>query len=688
MRLLLRLAFACGAASIAQSVLAQVDLAAAPSAASAGSIYHPADFARFAPKTALDMVSQVPGFAVEQADERRGFGQGGANILINGRRFSGKANDATTALSRIPASDVVRIEVVDAASLDIPGLSGRVANIITSSTGSDLSGSFAWRPEFRIRLTDPALLNGEVSVTGTRGRFNYTLGLRNEHARTGAQGIERVFDPAGNLVDVRDEFVLFDDDRPRISAALRYDAPDGSVANLNLSWEWYRFRAIEESPRTFPEPAPGLRILREREDEWNYEIGADYEFGLGPGRLKLIGLRRFDHSPFESMVVTDYSGVVPAAGTRFARTSDEGESILRAEYGWKAGAADWQLSLEGALNSLDNVSRLFILDPQGEFGEVPLPGGTATVEEWRTEGNITYGRPLSPDLTLQASLGTEYSRLSQTGAAGLTRQFVRPKGFVSVAYAASPRLNLRARVEREVGQLNFLDFLASVNLNAGNANAANPDLVPPQSWNVEAEATRSLGNFGTITAKAYVRFISDIVDQIPIGPFGEAPGNLDSATVYGVDWTSTFNFDPLGWRGARLDARIQLQHSRLTDPLTGETRQITRNMRRQLDIDFRHDIPATDWAWGIEFDQFRQSLGIRLHEVEYFVNDPFFMGIYIEHKDVFGLTVRGLVRNLHAAQERLTRTVFVDRRDGRPAFTEIRARGFGPIFAFTVTGSF
>lgn len=679
---------ACGAALAPHVLNAQSDLPPAPSAVSAGTVYEPVDFARFAPRTALDMVSQIPGFAIEAADERRGLGQGGDNILINGRRFSGKANDAVTALIRIPAADVARIEVVDAASLDIPGLSGRVANIITADSTPDLSGSFAWRPEFRLRLTDPALLNGEMSLSGSTGRLSYTLGLRNQHARTGARGIERVFDPAGNLVDERDEYVLFDDDRPRISGALRYNAPDGAIANLNLSYEWYRFRAIEESPRVFPEPAPGHRILRERENEWNYEIGSDYEFGVGPGRLKLIGLRRFDHSPYESTVVTDYLGAIPAVGSRFARTSDQEESILRGEYGWSGGGADWQVNAEGALNTLDNVSQLFILGPRGDFDEIPLPGGTATVKEWRTEGNVTYGRPLAPDLTLQASLGAEYSRIGQTGAGGITRQFVRPKGFLSVAYAASPRLDFRGRVEREVGQLNFLDFLASVNLNAGNANAANPNLVPPQSWNVEAEATRNLGDFGTITARAYARFISDIVDQIPIGLTGEAPGNLDDAIVYGLDWTSTFNFDPIGWRGARLDARLRLQHSRLTDPLTGEVRQITRNMRRSVDVDFRHDIPGTQWAWGMEVDQYRQSLGIRLDEVQYFVNDPAFIGIYAEHKDVFGLTVRGIVRNLHGAKERLTRTVFVDRRDGPPAFTEVRARGFGPIFAFAVTGSF
>jgi outer membrane receptor for ferrienterochelin and colicin len=92
--------------------------------------YTPADFARFAPRTALDMLRQVPGFSIQGANQARGLGQASGNVLINGQRISGKSNDAVTELSRIPASSVQRIEIADGATLDIAGLSGQVANII------------------------------------------------------------------------------------------------------------------------------------------------------------------------------------------------------------------------------------------------------------------------------------------------------------------------------------------------------------------------------------------------------------------------------------------------------------------------------------------------------------------------------------------------------------------------------
>ena len=49
----------------------------APVAKAAGNarVYTPADFARFAPKTAYDMLTQVPGFSIRSADQERGLGQ-------------------------------------------------------------------------------------------------------------------------------------------------------------------------------------------------------------------------------------------------------------------------------------------------------------------------------------------------------------------------------------------------------------------------------------------------------------------------------------------------------------------------------------------------------------------------------------------------------------------------------------
>src|SRR3546814_18150735 len=53
-----------------------------PATTQAARSYTPLDFTRFSPRTALDMLRQVPGFTIEeQEQERRGLGQAKAHVL-------------------------------------------------------------------------------------------------------------------------------------------------------------------------------------------------------------------------------------------------------------------------------------------------------------------------------------------------------------------------------------------------------------------------------------------------------------------------------------------------------------------------------------------------------------------------------------------------------------------------------
>lgn len=659
--------------------------APALTALAGGRVYRAADFARFAPRNAADMLRQVPGFIVQRPDARRGLGEGGGNVLINGRRTSGKSNDALTELGRIPARNVERIEILDGASLDIPGLSGQVANVVARLGGT--SGQFAWRPEFRPGRSDPMLLRGDASLSGSAGPVGYTIGIRNEAFRGGGKGPSLIFDSEGLLLETRDEVVTVRSDRPKLNGSFKYEGADGSIANLNLSYGRNWFSSLELSDRSAPGFVDRNRRVRSTEKEYSYEIGGDYEFGLGPGQLKLIALRQFEQSPFDTRAITRFASGAAQVGSRFTRTADEAENIGRAEYRWKNGSNDWQVSAEWAYNSLDNVSGLFTLRPGGEFVSVPLPGGTAKVEEDRGEIRATWGRPLSSTLALQASLGGEYSELRVSGAGGSSRSFYRPKGFVSAAWKASPRLDLNVKLDRAVGQLNFSDFLASVNLSNENRNAANPELVPPQSWELDLSANRNLGAFGSTSLRFFGRLFSDVVDQIPIGETGESAGNLESATVYGVESRGTFLFDPLGWRGAKLDARFTFQNSSVEDPLTGELRRISNSPVRNIDLNLRHDVAGTEWAWGTNLQHNRSARSFRLGELSYSYDGPVFGIVYIERKNVLGFTIRSAWGNIYGARNVLDRIVYTGRRTGPIAFIEQRRRAGGPFFAFSISGS-
>lgn len=650
--------------------------------------FKPDDFERFAPRSALDMAQQIPGFSIQSGGGARGLGQADTNVLINGQRISGKSNGPVEALRRIPSKDVVQLELVDGASLDIGGLTGQVLNVITRSTGG-ISGQFRYSAEWRSFGVPFRWGDGQVSFAGGGANSEWTLSFENDAGRRGNEGTERVFAADGTLIDIRDEKSRFDSDRPSLSGSYTRNAANGNTLNLTGQVQGFIFRQSEISERSGAvAPTERLRDFQSSEDEYNFELGVDYSFAFGPGRLKLIGYHRYEDSPTVSLVTTSFADNRPITGSRFTRDADEGETIGRAEYTFAGLGGDLQWALEGVKNSLEIDSQFEETDEFGDFQPVEFDGASARVEEDRAETSITYSRPLAANLQLQLSLGGEYSRISQSGQSGLTRTFYRPKGFASFDWNANQSLNLSGRVAREVGQLNFFDFIASANLDQDRVNVTNANLVPPQSWVVEIEATKSLDELGSINLRAFHENISDIVDQIPIEGGGEAPGNLDSATRAGIAGEVTLLFDSLGARGLRFDGEFEIAESEVLDPLLGTPREISNFRWLLLDLGIRQDFFGSPWAMGASYRLGDRRASVRVDEVALATDRPGFARVFVEHKDLAGLTARLRIGNLINQRDNLDRTIFIDRAAGLIDLVEERRRVFGVVYSFDIEGSF
>jgi len=658
-----------------------------PGAADAGPTYEADFFERFSPRTALDMVREVPNFSIQSSGEGRGLGQARENVLINGRRVAGKSNTAVDALSRISAGSVIRIEVRDGATLEIPGLSGQVVNVVADL--DRISGNWEWSPEFR-EAVNPALTRGSIALNGQIRGWTYSLGFESDSFRNGSRGPTLIERPDGSLIERRTEDGQFYGDQPSISVNLGHESDAGSVLNLNAQYTLFEFDGRTWSFREAAGQTDRLFNFTESEDEWNAEFGGDYEFDLGPGRLKFIGLQRQEDSPFDIRQRTVYADGRPDTGSRFLRQADEGESILRSEYSWAPREGDdWQIAIEGAFNFLDIASELAELQPDGDFAPVALTNGSSRVEERRAEASVTHTHPIGENLSIQASLAVEYSELSQDGAVGQTREFVRPKGFARLTWTPSETTTHRLSFERRVGQISFFDFIASVDLFNGNNNAGNPELSPPQTWEIGWETTKQMGAYGSVTVDAFYQIIDDIIDIVPIGATGQAVGNLDQAKRYGAGVEATLLFDPYGWEGAKLDVDARIEDSALDDPLTGETRDISRNLVWFLDTTFRWDIPDTNWAVGGGTFYQRRAPRFRLDEFGFFHAEPAFHRVTIEHKDVLGATVSATYSHwISQVNERFERYVYVDRRGGPVDFIQTENRKFGGVLRFEVSKEF
>ena len=653
-------------------------------------VYTPADFARFAPRNALDMLRQVPGFTIISQDQGRGLGQANDNVLVNGERLSSKSDSVFDQLNRISTNRVERIEIVDGGTLGIPGLSGQVANVITK--GAAVSGRFEYRAIARPRYAKPSYGGGEISLSGSTPRLEWTAAFSHGVGRGGAGGGKGalITDRFGAPTEHRDVLIQFVGEFPRLAGTLKWDGPGSLVANVNASYSRTYEDFSNDEERDLVTGVDLFRDLDNRTRGYAYEIGGDVDFALGPGRMKVIGLERFNARDFRSDLIFIYIDGAPSTGSRFAQQSDNGERIGRAEYRWDMLGGNWQIDAEAAFNRLDQVGQLFTLDTARNFNEIPFPSGTGGVTEDRYELILNHNRTLAPGLTMQLSGGGEYSKLVQTGAGGLTRTFWRPKGSATLAWTATPGLDLSLKLARTVGQLSFGDFLANVNLGQNTGNAGNALLVPQQAWEVDFEARKNLQAWGSATLRLYGRRIEDFIDIIPVAGGLESRGNIEGkATLYGASLNATINLDPLGWKGAKINANGRIEDSTLSDPLTSVDRPFSFHNYTGGEISLRYDVPSSDWAMGGGFNWSINKRYVRLFEIGRDYEGPIYTFAFIENKDVFGLTVNLNMFNLTAGQGFFDRTVYTGLRDRSPiSFVERRRTNISTIYRLTIRGSF
>ena len=170
--------------------------------------YHASFFERYDPISARDMLRWIPGTSDlipapsigggGNGGQERGFGSGGDQVLINGKRLSGKSNDIASAVQRIQARSVERIEVIrgTASGLDVR-TEGILVNIVLAADIGDGAGS--WQVHASNYEHAGVNWDGLLSYGSSAGRLKYLLSLEvgPQDSGTSVYAIERYFAPDG-----------------------------------------------------------------------------------------------------------------------------------------------------------------------------------------------------------------------------------------------------------------------------------------------------------------------------------------------------------------------------------------------------------------------------------------------------------------------------------------------------------
>ena len=574
-------------------------------------------FTEFRPITALDMIGRIPGFAFDGGSSARGISGTVGNVLIDGERPLARGDSLSSILSRVPAGQVVRIDVVrgGAGGIDMGG-KPVVANVIRRPDAGVSGAASA-----SLSVTRDGDLGPGVSLQAQRQRNgrSYEGALR---LNTGGQsqfGERLRLSPDGEVL-LRAETEA-DIDFSSGEATAVYEGPmvGGRVrANGLLNFN----ASLSDGLDLLAVPGGRERSLSDSE-RYRGEAGLRYTRSLPRGMsLEVVGVQQatrdrsvgsYDTPSFTSDTVTD-------------RTS--AESILGATVDLPP-VGDWTMETgaEVAFN---------FVETQIAFGfnnaALLLPGGDTRVEELRGEGVFTG--IWSPGATLSVELGLRYelSRLTATGDAGESESVLAyPKPRLNLAWSPAPGHQLNLEIERTVDQLSFGAFAASASFATGIFGRGNPELRPAQVWSAEGRYERIFWERGSFTAELTLTAVDDLLGQVVVvetPPGATMPvaftitRNVGSAVRGQARVAGRLPLDRYGIEGGLLSGEITLRTSSTEDPVTFVERRLASEQPFSWSVGFTRNLQARNISFSVNASSGQDVLFFGPRTLSRFRSDP------------------------------------------------------------------
>ena len=607
----------------------------------------------------IEMILQATNVSSVSSDGNRGLGAT-SQILIDGKRMAGKANEARSQLARIPAGQVARIEIIRGSSSDLDVQnSNQIVNIVllealpSSSLSSEINVT-----QYSDGKVKPG---GSLSLSGERGRLNYLFSGQAvsayEHLESFETSILGDFSPNETI----------DADRYRDQTNYTFNTTLGYALTPNDSVTFNALYGEQDPPvkllRTYVDQrARPVNTYYERETipatSTNWEVGGDYEHRYASGsRLKglFIVNERDNQSTRERYRATSPTDV--GVKNLFLDTSSVyQEKIVRGSYTFNmAEGQGVEMGVERALTTQDSGLRQGVrtaapgVAEYGGLTPVVLPNAFGTVEEIRYEPFAVHTWQINPRMTLESTLVAEFSEISQTGDVNNKRDFnfVKPK--LDMRYDLSSTLQVRGTLERFVSQLTFVDFSRTIDERDIDRDtvAGNPTLEPEESLRAELTLDYRLpSDAGTLNTRLFYYDWDNKIGKIDISPsvrnLQSTNGNIGPAVAYGLISNASLRLGFLGLPQALVTASLTMQSAKFEDdPFVPYSHRFPPYDRGSLRVTYRHDLPAWNMSYGVTYNG-------RAHDGRYiYENDSRFTWIiptnlsaFVEMVGFAGLTYR------------------------------------------------
>jgi hypothetical protein len=682
---------------------AQVAPPPANGQASRTTVYQAAFFAQYAPRSALDIVQRVPGFTLDLGATQtqqgsvdvRGFAGTAGNVVINGSRPSTKAETVDITLSRIPAQQVLRVELGpgDLYGSDYAGKS-QVLNVVLSQVsgidGNVTASAKRWYTGYV--NTD---IQGSALIRRGPSTINLSAGTgRNRQLEEGTDDLTDV--ATGELVEHRRKHNSYFNKDPFLSAAWALERGSDKAIRLNARWQPSSFDLFQRN-RVTPDggPAHDDNLIQTYRDPV-LELGGDVTRPLAGGAIKFVALatRRKRH---------DVDQYIQRDGLLTDNASINGgfEQSIRARRNETIGRLSWTRSnllgfsfeagAEASYNTLDDNVDLFAVDEDGQKERVDLPIANATVKEKRGEVYVNVGRTLSPSLRIDGGVNYEFSNLRVSGdaTADRTLKFLKPN--LTLDWKPGGGWHTQFSVRRTVAQLNFYDFISFGDLSAKRVTGSNADLQPQRAWEFRASVEHPLLGDGLFKLDLGHDLVSLLQDQILIvddqGNAFSGPGNLGT----GKRNFATLTLDaPLGlvWKGLRAKFTGTLQRTRVDDPISHQPRKWSGFWPAwQWDLTVRRDAGA--FSYGFEVNDNQRFTFYRTDEFDTNLNLGAYATAFVEYRPSPRTAINFSIDNALSTHVARDRQLFrPNRAEPDFVFDEFRDRNRHRSFQITLKQSF
>lgn len=588
-------------------------------------VYPSSYFQQWAPVTAQDMLNRIPGLSATMgggfgsSNNQRGLGGGGGNqILINGKRVAGKANEANSQLARISSDKVERIELIRGTSADLDVRGDQIVNIVLTEALSSRSYSYEINTD---RYADGFVQpGGKFAVNGQLNGLSYVLSAELEPRHDYRPSFESSVLGDFSANDTISEERTREQYTTTIAANLGYELTLNSSARLNMLMSDFdnenevkrRITNVRTSPVT---------VSNELEDNpgrnGNWEIGGDYELRLDNNHLfkaLFIVNERDENNTRERFIVN-------ADGTRdknlyLNADSIYSEKIIRSSYsmplfegqGVEFGAERAQTTLESALR-LGLPGTAPGSPNHGGLSPQAVSNANSTVEEIRVEPFIVHNWQISPRMSLESSLIYEMSEITQTGDVFNKRDFSFVKPKLDWRFDLRPGLQVRGTATKAVRQLSFSDFVASSDDRDNDAEtmAGNANLRQEQVWNFDLGTEYRLPNdTGVVEASVFYMQHIDVIERVDVTRPGGSPtsanGNIGDGDMYGLRASGSVRMGMIGIPDVMLISSLEVKTSEITDPFLGIDRRFQNFERGRFQLGFRHDLPQQRITYGMNWN--------------------------------------------------------------------------------------